>query len=393
MLCCWKFSPMKASALKLWLRVCCLLLAAALGAQAEFRGAWISTVYNLDWPSEGSSPAQQKAELVRLLDAAKSLGLTDVFFQVRPEGDAFYRSSLEPWSRFLTGTQGKDPGYDPLELCLAEAGRRGIRVHAWLNPYRASIKAGASLASNHMARRFSAYAYKVGSVVCMDPGSPEVQDHVVKVVTDIARRYAVAGIHLDDYFYPYPPKGGKVNFPDGKTYQRYRDGGGKLELGDWRRDNVNRLVARVHQAVKAARPGAVFGISPFGIYTKGKPSTVEAGLDQLNEIFADPVQWMRSASVDYLVPQLYWKDGSAQSFSELLKWWRGSEANPRGVPIYPGIAAYRMSEQGWPPQEILRQVALSRTVGKGPSGQVFFRLGTLADNTKGIVTQLKKAGY
>jgi len=393
MLCCWKFSPMKASAPKFWLKVFLLLLAAAVCAQAEFRGAWISTVHNLDWPSKGSSAAEQKAELVRLLDAAKSLGLTDVFFQVRPEGDAFYRSSLEPWSRFLTGTQGEDPGYDPLAFCLAEAGRRGIRVHAWLNPYRASVKAGASLASNHMARRYSSYAYKVGSVVCMDPGAPEVQDHVVKVVTDLARRYEVAGIHFDDYFYPYPPAGGKVTFPDGKTYQRYRAGGGKLELGDWRRDNVNRLVARVHQAVKSARPSAVFGISPFGIYTKGQPPTVEAGLDQLNQIFADPVQWMRAGSVDYLVPQLYWKDGSAQSFSELLKWWRGSAANPRGVPIYPGIAAYRMSEQGWPPQEILRQVALSRTVGKGPSGQVFFRLSTLADNTKGIATLLKKAGY
>lgn len=368
-----------------------LLLFAAGAARAEVRGAWISTVHNLDWPTQGAPAGQQKAELVRLLDSAKSFGLTDVFFQIRPEGDALYRSSLEPWSRFLTGTQGQDPGYDPLEFCIAEAKKRGIRVHAWFNPYRASVKAGAPLASNHMARRFSPYAYRTGTALCMDPGAPEVQDHVVKVVSDVVRRYDVAGVHFDDYFYPYPPANGKSSFPDAKTYARYRSSGGRLDLADWRRDNVNRLIARVSQAVKSIRPGAVFGVSPFGIYTKGQPDTVRAGLDQLNEIFADPVRWMRSGWVDYLVPQLYWKDQSPQSFSELLKWWRGPSANPRGVPIYPGIAVYRVSEQGWPPQEIVRQVMLARTIGRGAPGYVFFRMGNLANNTKGVTTLLKKA--
>ncbi len=384
---------MKASAPKFLLSLAAALLAVMLPARAEFRGAWISTVHNLDWPSKGASPAQQKAEMVRLLDAAKSVGLTDVFFQVRPEGDALYRSSLEPWSRFLTGTQGGDPGYDPLAFCIAEAKKRGLRVHAWFNPYRASVKAGAPLAANHMARRFSPYAYRIGSVLCMDPGSSQVQDHVVKVVADVARRYDVAGIHFDDYFYPYPPAGGKVNFPDGKTYQRYRDGGGKLSLGDWRRDNVNRLIERVSKAVKQARPGMIFGVSPFGIYTKGQPSTVKAGLDQYNEIFADPLRWMRAGWVDYIAPQLYWKDGSAQSFTELLKWWRSPSVNPRGVPVYPGIAAYRISEQGWPASEIVRQVGLSRTVGSGARGHVFFRMGDLAENSGGVATLLKKSGY
>ena len=381
---------MKASAPKSWLSSF-ILLALACAAQAEFRGAWISSVHNLDWPSEQGLPAaQQKAELVRLLDSAKSLGLTDVFFQVRPEGDALYKSSLEPWSRFLTGTQGKDPGYDPLAFCISEAGKRGIGVHAWFNPYRASVKAGAPLASNHMARRYNRYAYKVGSVMCMDPGSKEVQDHVVKVVSDVARRYDVAGIHFDDYFYPYPSVG---RLPDGRTYDSYRAGGGSLSIGDWRRDNVNRLIARSSQAVKEARPDAVFGVSPFGIYTKGQPSTVKAGLDQLNEIYADPIKWMRSGWVDYIAPQLYWKDNSDQSFTELLKWWRSPSNNPRGVPVYPGIAAYRMSEQGWPAQEIVKQVGLSRTVGSGPSGHAFFRMANMANNTKGVSTMLKKAGY
>lgn len=384
---------MKASAPRLWLSFLLLSLLLLPAVRAEFRGAWISTVHNLDWPSKGLSAAQQQAELVRLLDSAKKLGLTDVFFQVRPEGDAFYRSSLEPWSRFLTGTQGKDPGYDPLAFCIQEASKRGIRVHAWFNPYRASVRAGAPLASNHMARRFPAHAHKVGSIVCMDPGAPEVQDHVVKVVADVARRYNVAGIHFDDYFYPYPPAGKTVNFPDSKTYQRYRAGGGKLGLADWRRDNVNRLVQRASQEAKKARPGIVFGVSPFGIYTRGQPATVKAGLDQYNTIYADPVRWMRSGWVDYLAPQLYWKDKSPQCFTELLKWWRSPEVNPRGVPIYPGIAAYRMSEQGWAAEEIVRQVALSRTVGRGASGHVFFRMATMANNTKGVASMLKRAGY
>lgn len=381
---------MKASAPKLWLSLFALV-ALVVAAHAEVRGAWISSVHNLDWPSKKGLPAaQQKAELVRLLDSAKTLGLTDVFFQVRPEGDALYRSSLEPWSRFLTGTQGKDPGYDPLDFCISEAGKRGIRVHAWFNPYRASVKAGNPLASNHMAKRFRPYAHKVGSVVCMDPGSKEVQDHVVKVVTDVARRYDVAGIHFDDYFYPYPSVG---RLPDGKTYQRYRAGGGSLSLGDWRRDNVNRLIARVSDSVRKTKPDIVFGVSPFGIYTKGQPSTVKAGLDQLNEIYADPLKWMRSGWVDYIAPQLYWKDQSPQSFTELLKWWRSPSVNPRRVPVYPGIASYRMKEQGWPAQEIVRQVGLSRTVGSGPAGHIFFRMQDLAQNTKGVSSMLKKAGY
>lgn len=384
---------MKALVRKLWLSFI-LSLAVVTSAYAEVRGAWITAVHNLDWPSKPGLPAaQQKAELVHLLDSAKSLGLTDVFFQVRPEGDALYRSSLEPWSRFLTGTQGKDPGYDPLAFCITEAKKRGLRVHAWFNPYRAAVKAGTPMTANHMARRFSPYAYRLGSSVSMDPGSREVQDHVVRVVADVARRYDVAGIHFDDYFYPYPPEHGKVSFPDAKTYARYRADGGKLDLGDWRRDNVNRLIARVSQEVKKAHPGVVFGVSPFGIYTKGQPPTVQAGLDQYHEIYADPLRWMRSGWVDYIAPQLYWKDGSAQSFSELLKWWRSSAVNPRGVPVYPGIAAYRIAEQGWPAQEIVRQVALSRTVGRGSSGHIFFRLGTLANNAKGVATLLKKAGY
>ncbi len=377
-----------------WISLLLVLVSVAAVQAREFRGAWIASVHNLNWPSRaGDSPAAQKAELIALLDAAKRAGLNAVLLQVRPESDALYRSGLDPWSRFLTGTQGADPGWDPLAFALEEGHRRGLEVHAWLNPYRALVNVSKPMAAGHIAKRYPQYAHRVGNLLVMDPGAPEVQDHVVRVAADIARRYPVDGIHYDDYFYPYPPAGERINFPDGATYRRYQAGGGKLPLADWRRENVNRLIQRTAAAVKAARPGVVFGVSPFGIYTKGQPATVQAGLDMLNQLHADPVHWMKAGWVDYLAPQLYWRDGSKQSFSELLRWWRSPAVNPRQVAIYPGIAVDRLTEQGWPAAEIVRQVGLSRSLGPGPRGHIFWSIKPLARDTKGVTTALRRAGY
>ena len=286
----------------------------------------------------------QKAQAVRLLDAAKNAGLNAVLLQVRPESDALYASELEPWSRFLTGTQGQSPGYDPLAFFTAQARQRGIEVHAWINPYRAAANASHARSANHITRRFPQYTYKIGTVLYMDPGAPEVRRHINNVVRDLVSRYDIAGVHLDDYFYPYPTeKGGLPNFPDDRTYAAYRSTGGNLSKPDWRRSNVNALIRELSQTVHAARPGLKFGVSPFGIYTKGAPGDVKVGVDQYNELFSDPVAWMRAGWVDYLAPQLYWRDGGPQSFSSLLRWWRSPAANPRGVPILPGIAVDRMS--------------------------------------------------
>lgn len=369
-----------------------LTFALASPLHAGFRGAWISSVYNINFPSgTGLSAEAQKAQAIRLLDAAKAAGLNAVLLQVRPESDALYASQIEPWSRYLTGTQGQSPGYDPLAFFLSEAKKRGIAVHAWLNPYRAAANAGQPRASNHISKKFPQFAYRVGSVLWMDPGSSQVQKQIVSVVRDLVKRYDIAGIHLDDYFYPYPKDSGDVYpFPDDKTYAAYRAGGGALDKADWRRNNVNTLVRNLGEAVHSARPGVMFGVSPFGIYTKGSPPDVKAGVDQYHQLFSDPVKWMSEGWVDYLAPQLYWAEGGPQSFSSLLRWWRSPQVNPRGVPVLPGIAVDRMSSHGWPASEISTQLALEKSIApRGRGGFLLWNIGPVAKNTKGVVSVIR----
>jgi len=358
-------------------------LAGSLKAE-EMRAAWVASVYNINFPSRsGLSASAMKGEIANLVKTAKSAGLNALFVQVRPEGDALYESRIEPWSRFLTGKQGRSPGFDPLEEFIRVGKKYGVEIHAWLNPYRAASSSKASRVGNHLSNRYANGTRRTGSLLWMDPGYPKVQDHVVAVVKDIVNRYDVAGVHLDDYFYPYPehlPRGG---FPDSSTYAAYRKSGGKLGKDDWRRQNVNQLVERLHKVVKSR--GKVFGISPFGIYTKGQPPTVKAGLDQLNQLYADPVRWMREGWVDYLAPQLYWHEGGPQSFSELLKWWRSPQVNPRRIPIYPGIAVDRMRSHGWSSGEIAKQLSLEEKIGPGAgAGFVLWSIGPVMSDTKGV---------
>jgi uncharacterized lipoprotein YddW (UPF0748 family) len=358
-----------------------------VAAAAGFQGAWITSVHNINWPSRpGLSAKAQQAEAVKLLDAARAAGLDAVLLQVRPESDALYRSALEPWSRYLTGTQGQPPGYDPLEFFLREARRRGLEVHAWINPYRAAANASQSRTRNHISRKFPQHAHRIGNVLWMDPGAAEVRAHVVEVVRDLVRRYDLAGVHMDDYFYPYPSKGKLPVFPDAATYGAYRKKGGRLDKADWRRANVNMLVRDLGEVVRKERPGAVFGVSPFGIYTKGMPSDVKAGVDQYNQLFADPVLWMNKGWVDYLAPQLYWPDGGDQSFTSLLRWWRHPRVNRRGVPILPGIAVARMTSHGWRASEIKRQLDVEKSTGpRGGSGFILWNIGAIAKDTKGVL--------
>ncbi len=362
------------------------LLCLVLPAQAEFRGAWIASVHNINFPSKsGLSVSEQQAQAARFLDAARAAGLNAILLQVRPESDALYESKLEPASRYLTGTQGRDPGYDPLAFFIAEGRKRGIAVHAWLNPYRAAANVSMPRAANHISCRLPQFAYKIGSVLWMDPGAPEVQRHIVAVVRDIVRRYDVAGIHLDDYFYPYPKNDGSITpFPDNATYAAYRARGGTLDKADWRRDNVNTLIRAIGAAVRAEKPGVEFGVSPFGIYTRGAPADVKAGVDQFHQLYADPLKWMREGWIDYLAPQLYWVENGPQRFSSLLRWWRSSEQNPRRVPIYPGIAVDRMTSHGWDSSEIGRQLALERSIPPA-SGFILWNIAAVSKNTKGVV--------
>lgn len=353
----------------------------------ELRGAWVTSVWNLNYPSRpGMSVEAQKREIVSILNVAKSVGLNALFVQVRPESDALYASRLEPWSHYVSGKQGRSPGFDPLETFIREGRRRGIGIHAWLNPFRAAVNHKKSRHKSHISRRFPEATLRVGNSLWMDPGSSAVRDFILRVVADITSRYDVAGIHFDDYFYPYPKGGKVVNFPDAKSYAVYKKGGGRMGKADWRRASVNTFIRDVHRTVKRIKPQAMFGVSPFGIYTKGQPGGIETGVDQLNQLYADPVRWMREGWLDYLAPQLYWRDGGPQSFSVLLKWWRSPRVNPRRVPIYPGIALTRLSgSHNWPSSEIRRQLELEKSIGPRSSGGfILWNIGPLQKNTKGI---------
>jgi len=374
-----------------------LLLALCAGissAHAEFRAAWVASVFNINFPSRpGLDPAAQQREIIAILEAARKARLNALLVQVRPEGDALYASKLEPWSRFLTGRQGGSPGYDPLQVFIVEGRKRGIGIHAWLNPYRAATSASDARDLQHISKRMGVYAKRAGRLLWMDPGAPAVQDHVVNVARDLLRRYDLAGLHIDDYFYPYPESGGGDAFPDADTYGAYQRAGGALSRADWRRSNVNTLVRRLHDAVKQEKPGAVFGVSPFGIYTKGQPADVKAGLDQYHQLYADPVKWLREGWVDYLAPQLYWRDGGPQSFTALLRWWRSPQVNPRGIPIYPGIALDRLGgSHNWPVSEIANQLRIEQKIGpRREGGFIFYHIKPVQQNQKGVLSVIAKS--
>jgi uncharacterized lipoprotein YddW (UPF0748 family) len=342
----------------------------------EFRGVWIATVDNIDWPSKpGLSTKQQQRELRELLDRAAALGLNAVIFQVRPSADALYVSKLEPWSTFLTGRQGRAPrpAYDPLAFAVKEAHARGLELHAWFNPYRARHPADKSpAAASHISRARPSLVRRYGSYLWMDPGSPAVRQQTLRVVLDVVRRYDVDGVHIDDYFYPYPE--GSVDFPDETSFRRYREAGGALSKADWRRANVDSLVLALYTGIKDIKPWVKFGISPFGIWRPGYPTSVR-GFDAYERLFADARKWMNEGWADYFTPQLYWRtDAPEQRYLDLLGWWIGE--NRMGRHVWPGNYTSRASEAArnlWAPSEIVAQLLLTRQQ-PGASGNVHFSM-------------------
>ncbi|MFN2239155.1 MAG: glycoside hydrolase family 10 protein [Thermoanaerobaculia bacterium] len=362
----------------------------------EFRGVWVATVKNIDWPSRpGLSADLQKSELVAILDRAREMNFNAVIFQVRPAADALYRSRIEPWSEYLTGTMGRDPGWDPLAFAVEEAHARGLELHAWINPYRARHRETSPAAANHISVTHPHLVRAYGAYLWLDPGEDEVRAHTRSVVLDIVRRYQVDGIHLDDYFYPYPEKdasGATIPFPDDASWQRYRDSGGSLSRDDWRRENVNRLVQELWIDVHRADSSVKLGISPFGIWKPGNPAGV-TGFDAREGLYADSRYWLQQGWVDYLSPQLYWPIASPdQSFSALLGWWL--DQNSQGRHLWPGIITSRIAN-GQPnafyPEEILHQIAMTRTMGAG--GTIQFSMKPLLENRAGIATRLSSTLY
>jgi uncharacterized lipoprotein YddW (UPF0748 family) len=360
----------------------------------EFRGVWVASVSNIDWPSrKGLSGEQQKAELLALLDKAAALKLNAVILQVRPMADALYASKREPWSEFLTGRAGQapEPFYDPLELAVREAHARGLELHAWFNPYRARHpSATGPVPADHLIKTRPDLARPYGKHYWLNPTSAEVQDHSLNVILDVVRRYDVDGVHIDDYFYPYKEKdaaGKTIPFPDDDTWAAYQKAGGKLGRDDWRRDAVNRFIERMYREVKAARPWVKVGISPFGIWRPGHPEGI-TGLDQYAELYADAKLWLNQGWVDYFSPQLYWPiRQEKQSYPKLLDWWMLQ--NTKGRLMCPGNYTSRVTgkEKGWPASEIVEQIKVTRETGAG--GNVHFSMKALLQDTGGIAEALR----
>lgn len=357
----------------------------------ELRAVWIATVANINFPSrQGLSAAAQQAELIEMVDTAASINLNALVFQVRPESDALYRSELEPWSRFLTGTQGGDPGYDPLEFLIDLAHERSLEVHAWLNPYRAKTNAATTAVLPHISLVASEYAYSYGNLLWMDPAAEIVRQRTVDVVEDLVTRYDLDGVHFDDYFYPYPDGS---PFPDDATYADYQAAGGAMTLGDWRRDNVHQLVRLIAETIARTRPHVRFGISPFGIYRPGMPPGI-VGLDQYTAIYSDPLVWMNEGWVDYLAPQLYWPTTqTAQAYEPLIEWWAATSVGGRY--IFSGNFLSRLGENAtWSVDEFRAQLDHNRRyLPEGGVGEFFFQIDPLLENRDGIADVLRAEYY
>jgi uncharacterized lipoprotein YddW (UPF0748 family) len=350
----------------------------------EFRGTWVACVYNIDWPSrKGLSAGSQQAELRRILDRMAGLNMNAIIFQVRPNADAVYRSSLEPWSPWVSGTMGKSPGYDPLAYCISQAHARGIEVHAWFNPFRALPNASMSASASHVTRSNPSVVRRFKSYKWMDPSSSWTRQRALTVILDVVRRYDVDGVHIDDYFYPYPDVG-----KDGRALQQFPDGKSSAQ----RRRVVDGFVKDMYTGVKKAKPWVRVGISPFGIWKPGTPRGVEASINAYEHLAADSRKWLKSGWCDYLSPQLYWRIKGPQSYSSLLAWWRGEGSRP----VWPGVATSRINSKedpGRPASEIVNQVKLSRTVGRNYVGHVHWSAKALMANRGGISSLLQKNLY
>lgn len=342
---------------------------------------WVATVDNIDWPSKpGLSVSKAKAELAAIFAKAEALHLNAVVFQVRPSCDALYPSKLEPWSEYLTGRQGRAPSplWDPLQFAIDQAHQRGIELHAWFNPYRARhfVQKG-PCSDSHISNTRPDLCRQYGRFKWLDPGEPDVRAYTEAVIMDVVDRYDIDGVHLDDYFYPYPEADGDkrdIPFPDDGSYATYRATGGSLARSDWRRNNVDTLIEEIYAKVKARKRWVKFGISPFGIYRPGIPAGIRAGIDQYDTLYADCRKWLREGWCDYMVPQLYWKIAqTAQSYPKLLNWWVAQ--NPKGRLVAAGnfTSRLRPNEGHWPAKEILDEIRVTRnTVGAG--GNVHFSM-------------------
>lgn len=357
----------------------------------EMRGIWVATVINLDWPVRGASPQAQQAALRAMFDRLKASGINAVFFQVRSESDAMYASTIEPWSYYLTGTQGLPPAplWDPLAFAVEEAHKRGMELHAWINPYRVirSISSTYPKALNHLSVKRPEWMLPVQNVLLLNPGIPEARQYLVGMLSDMVSRYDIDGLHYDDYFYPYEG----IKTEDQATYAAYGNG---MTLDAWREDNINRFVQEMGAAALKIKPWLKYGVSPFGIWRSGVPSGI-TGLSGASVTYGNGVRWLQERWIDYLSPQLYWAFGGGQDFARLSLWWK-EQLNGRH--LYPGLAAYKAEPSMtaaaslYRPNELPRQIRFLRENQIG--GNLLFRAANLtATGTQGLADSLRSDLY
>jgi uncharacterized lipoprotein YddW (UPF0748 family) len=359
----------------------------------EFRAVWIATVENIDWPSKKGLPVeQQKAEFINILDMHYRNGMNAIVMQIRPAADAFYPSTLEPWSEYLNGKQGLPPTpyYDPLQFMIEETHKRGMEFHAWFNPYRAVFNINTSSVSpSHITRIHKEWAVTYGKNKWFDPALPEVRQHVARVIRDVVSRYDIDAVHFDDYFYPYKIEG--KDFPDEKSYKMYGNG---MSKADWRRSNVDSIIKLLSETIKATNPRVKFGISPFGIWRNKKQDeegSATNGSSNYDDLYADIRLWLQKGWIDYVAPQLYWQIGhKLADYTVLLDWW---SRNSFGRQLYIGHGIYRYNEAPWrDPNEIPRQIRILRDNGN-VQGSIYFSSKNFAVNPHGWSDSLREHYY
>ncbi len=360
----------------------------------ELRGVWVASVINIDWPSKkGLSVESQKREYIQILENVKKWNMNAVFVQVKPVGDAFYPSKYAPWSEYLTGTQGINPGYDPLKFMVDEAHKRGIEFHAWFNPYRLTMNGGIEkLSSNNIGRKKPEWTVMYGGKLYLNPGIPEVNDYVVDSVMEVVKNYDIDGVHMDDYFYPYKVKG--QEYPDSTQYKKY--GRNFSSIGDWRRNNINMLVQKLNKSIKNEKSDVSFGISPFGVWRNAstdpiKGSNTRAGIQNYDDLYADILKWMENSWLDYVAPQIYWNQGfEVAEYNTLVNWW-SNNAKKTKTDLYIGQAAYKVKD--WTnSNELTNQINYNRRFSE-VKGSIFFSYKSLRDNPKNIMASLLNGPY
>ncbi|HVG41805.1 MAG TPA: family 10 glycosylhydrolase [Chitinophagaceae bacterium] len=363
----------------------------------EFRGVWIASVANIDWPSSNQYNVEsQKAEYIRQLDLHQRNGMNAVIVQVRPASDAVYPSPYEPWSQWLTGTQGKPPSpyYDPLEFMIEEAHKRGFEFHAWANPYRANFSVGkSSIAPAHITRLHPEWFLQYGTTLFFDPGNKEGQKWVGAVIRDMVRRYDIDAVHMDDYFYPYRIAG--KEFPDAESYSRYGNG---MNKDDWRRSNVDSIIVSLSKIIKEEKPWCKFGISPFGVWRNSSKdpegSPTQGGQTNYDDLYADILLWTKKGWIDYVTPQLYWEMGhKLVAYEVLIDWW---SKHAYGRHMYIGHGYYRALERNstaWHNKNQLpNQLQLLRTYPT-IQGSVYFSSRSFYSNPYGWNDSLRNNYY